>query len=210
MAASHETKLVTFVVAAEEAGRRLDVFLGAKPEVGSRSRAASLLGAGAVSVDGRPRPKSYLLCAGEIVTVNLPTSSSLDLCPEALPVRIVFEDQWLLVVDKPAGMPVHPAPGHPTGTLVNALLEHGLAGGETYRPGIVHRLDKDTTGLLLVAKSAETHRRLVAQMRERTVERHYLALVYGGFPAESGTIEASIGRDPVRRKSMTVGGSGAK
>jgi 23S rRNA pseudouridine1911/1915/1917 synthase len=114
------------------------------------------------------------------------------------------------VVDKPAGMAVHPSRGHSSGTLVHALLGHGLAGGEGFRPGVVHRLDKDTTGLLVVAKSTEVHRELVAMMRRRAVDRRYLALVHGGFACESGTIEAPVGRDPVRRKSMTIGGVAAR
>ena len=115
-----------------------------------------------------------------------------------------------MVVDKPAGMAVHPSRGHASGTLVNALLGHGAAGGEYFRPGVVHRLDKDTTGLLVVAKSAEVHRRLTAMMRRREVDRRYLALVHGSFSVESGTIEAPIGRDPARRKSMAIGGLAAR
>ncbi len=125
-------------------------------------------------------------------------------------VPVVYEDEWLLVVDKPVGMAVHPSRGHSTGTLVQELSGHGLAGGEEFRPGVVHRLDKDTSGLLIVAKSVEAHRRLVGMMQRRAVDRRYLALVHGSFAADTGTIEAPVGRDPVKRKSMTVGGLAAR
>jgi 23S rRNA pseudouridine1911/1915/1917 synthase len=161
-------------------------------------------------VDGVRRPKSYLLAEGQTVVVSLPEEQAVDLTPEARVVPVLYEDEWLLVVDKPAGMPVHPSRGHSSGTLVHALLGHGLAGGEEFRPGVVHRLDKDTTGLLVVAKSADVHRRLVAMMRRRTIDRRYLALVHGSFAGESGTIEAPVGRDPDRRKSMAIGGISAR
>jgi 23S rRNA pseudouridine1911/1915/1917 synthase len=193
-----------------EAGDRLDVFLGRRAEVGSRSRAAALIKAGAVLVDGAPALKSRPLTAGQTVTVDIPSASASPLTPEPIPVPVVFEDDWLLVVDKPAGMAVHPSRGHSAGTLVHALLGHGLAGGEEYRPGVVHRLDKDTSGLLVVAKNEEVHRALVGLMRRRAVDRRYLALVHAGFRAASGTIEAPVGRDPGRRKTMTVGGVGAR
>lgn len=201
---------VRFVVSKEEAGLRLDAFLGQKPELGSRSRAAALIKEGAVTVDGVIRPKSHPLAEGEVVMVELSEAPSLQLTAEAVPVPILYEDEWLLVADKPAGMPVHPSPGHYSGTLVQALLGHGLAGGEEFRPGIVHRLDKDTSGLILAAKSADMHRRLAAMIRDRAVERRYLALVHGGFAGPGGVIEAPIGRDPVRRKSMAVGGLAAR
>ncbi len=200
----------TFLVEAHEQGVRLDVALGRRAGMGSRTRVAELIGSGAVTVDGLRRAKSYLLVEGQTMAVSLPEEAPLDLVPEALPVSVLFEDEWLLVVDKPAGMAVHPSKGHSSGTLVHALLGHGLAGGEEFRPGVVHRLDKDTTGLLVVAKSPEVHRRLVGMMRRRAVDRRYLALVHGGFAGNSGTIEASVGRDPARRKSMAVGGAGAR
>lgn len=200
---------LTFIVGTDEAGRRLDAVLGEREQMGSRSRVAALIRAGAVTVDGVRRPKSYLLVEGQRVEAELPEEQLPSLVAENLPVSVVFEDEWLLVADKPAGMPVHPSRGHDAGTLVNALLGRGLAGGEEFRPGIVHRLDKDTSGLLVVAKSAEVHRRLVAMMRTRSIDRRYLALVHGNFTAESGTIEAPVGRDRVRR-SMTIGGAAAR
>ena len=199
-----------FTVPLEDAGGRLDAVLGRHPEMGSRSRVAGLIQSGAVTVDAVARAKSYLLAEGQTISVEVAGEAPLLLEPENLEVAVPYEDEWLLVVDKPAGMAVHPSPGHSSGTLVHGLLGHGLAGGEGFRPGVVHRLDKDTSGLLVVAKSAEVHRRLVAMMRERAVERRYIALVHGSFASDSGTIEAPIGRDPVRRKSMTIGGSAAR
>lgn len=204
------TDSLSFVVDAEGAGSRLDSFLGRYEVLGSRSQVAGLIGSGAVTVDGSPRLKSYSVSEGQVIVVSLPEKEEVALEPESVDVPVLFEDEWLMVVDKPAGMPVHPAKGHPAGTLVNALLGHGLAGGEEFRPGIVHRLDKDTTGLLVVAKSADVHRKLTGLMRRREVDRRYLALVHGAFSVDSGTIEAAIGRDPARRKSMAVGGVAAR
>jgi 23S rRNA pseudouridine1911/1915/1917 synthase len=199
-----------FAVSPGHAGGRLDVFLGGRAEVGSRSQVAALVRSGAVTVDGIPRAKSYVLSEGQVVAVTLVGQATLDLVPESLVVPVLYEDEWLLIVDKPAGMPVHPCRGHSSGTLVHALLGYGLAGGEDFRPGVVHRLDKDTTGLLVVAKSVEAHRLLVAMMRRRVVDRRYVALVHGSFATDSGTIEAPVGRDPSRRMSMTVGGIAAR
>jgi 23S rRNA pseudouridine1911/1915/1917 synthase len=199
-----------FAVSPDSVGARLDVFLGGRAEVGSRSQVAGLVRSGAVTVDGIRRAKSYILSEGQVVAVILVGEAPLDLVPESLVVPVVFEDEWLLVVDKPAGMPVHPSRGHSSGTLVHALLGYGLAGGESFRPGVVHRLDKDTTGLLVVAKSVEVHRLLVAMMRRRVVDRRYMALVHGSFATDSGTIEAPVGRDHSRRKSMTIGGVAAR
>lgn len=200
----------TFVIESDDEGMRLDLVLGRRAEMGSRTRVAGLIRSGAVIVDGTQRAKSHLLSAGETVVVTLPAEPAVDLIPESLAIPVLYEDDWLLVVDKPAGMTVHPSHGHSSGTLVHGLVGHGLAGGEGFRPGVVHRLDKDTTGLLVVAKSDEAHRRLVSMIRRREVDRRYLALVHGSFAIESGTIEAPVGRDPVRRKSMTVGGLAAR
>jgi 23S rRNA pseudouridine1911/1915/1917 synthase len=209
MSRRQDSRRHTFVVQADEQGLRLDVALGRRPEMGSRSQVAELVRKGAVTVDGRRRPKSYLLAEGETVVVSPPQDEGIDLSPQPPAVPVLYEDEWLLVADKPAGMPVHPSRGHSSGTLVHALLGHGLAGGDEFRPGVVHRLDKDTTGLLVVAKSAEVHRRLVAMMRRRAVDRRYLALVHGGFSADSGTIEAPVGWQlevwpPGRRAHISV------
>jgi 23S rRNA pseudouridine1911/1915/1917 synthase len=199
-----------FAISAGESGRRLDLVLAERPELGSRSKAVDLIGRGGVLVDGVSRAKSYLVHEGQSVVVAIPEAESCDLTPESVDVTVLFEDGWLLVVDKPAGMPVHPSPGHTSGTLVQALLGRGIGGGESYRPGVVHRLDKDTSGLLVVAKDAEVHRRLVALLRVRGIERRYIALVHGVIAAESGTIEAPVGRDPRRRKAMAIGGRAAR
>jgi len=179
----------------EAAGERLDRFLAALPELGSRAAAERTLAAGGVLVDGRVRSKSHRLEGGEELTVELPEAPRSGLVPEELALRIAYEDEHLLVVDKPAGLVVHPAPGHPTGTLVHGLLAHDAAGGGEERPGIVHRLDRDTSGLLVVARSAEAHRRLERLVRARALEREYLALVCGRPRSRTGRIEAPIGRD---------------
>lgn len=200
-----------FIVSAAEAGKRLDTFLASKAGFASRSKVAELVSDGAVLVDGEGRAKSFMLMEGQRVEADVSeVAPPLTLVPEHAALFIPFEDEWLLIVDKPAGMAVHPSAGHATGTLVHALLGHGVSGGESFRPGVVHRLDKDTSGLLVVAKNPEVHRRLVAMMREKAVERRYLALVHGAFAGDSGTVEAPIGRDPVHRKTMTIGGSGAR
>ena len=202
--------LITMVVNADQAGRRLDAVLGERPQMGSRSQVAALIKEGMVTVDGIMRQKSFIVSEGQRIEARPRRETGPSLLAQDLQVSILFEDSWLLIVDKPAGMPVHPSRGHSEGTLVNALLGRGLAGGEDFRPGIVHRLDKDTSGLLVVAKSAETHRRLVAMMRRRSIDRRYLALVHGNFATSTGTIEAPVGRDPQRRQSMTVGGLAAR
>jgi 23S rRNA pseudouridine1911/1915/1917 synthase len=177
------------------AGLRLDRFLAGVPEVGSRAAADALLGAGRVRVEGAARERSHRLTGSESVEVDLPEAETPTLAPEEVPLRIAFEDEHLLVVDKSAGVVVHPAPGHASGTLVHGLLERGAAGGEHDRPGIVHRLDRDTSGLLVVARSEESHRRLQGLVRRRELEREYLALVRGRPRSRRGRIEAPIGRD---------------
>jgi 23S rRNA pseudouridine1911/1915/1917 synthase len=193
-------------VPADAAGLRLDRVLASLPEVDSRQEAQRLLAAGAVTVDGTARAQSYRVAAGEELEFEPPEHAETELQAEEVDLRIVWEDEHLLVVDKPAGIVVHPAPGHAGGTLVHGLLEHGAAGGEAERPGIVHRLDRDTSGLLVVARSAEAHRRLQRLVRRRELERTYLALVRGRPRSWRGTIEAAIGRDrsdPTRRSLDT-------
>ena len=180
------------VVPPEHAGERLDVFLARS--AGSRTAAQRLLEGGAVLVDGRERPKRHAVAAGErIVVSELPEPERAEV-PDA-PYAIAWEDEHLLVVDKPAGVVVHPAPGHHAGTLVHGLLQLGAEGGEQDRPGIVHRLDRDTSGLLVVARSAEAYERLKRQVAERELERTYLALVRGRPRSRRGRIEAPTGRD---------------
>jgi 23S rRNA pseudouridine1911/1915/1917 synthase len=179
----------------EAAGERLDRFLASLPDVGSRSVAQRLLESGNVLVDGRTLDKSRRLTGGEELEFEPPTKESAELEPEQMDLRIVYEDEYLLVVDKPAGLVVHPGSGHATGTLVQGLLEHDAAGGDAARPGIVHRLDRDTSGLMVVARSNEAHARLQALVRNRAIERHYAALVVGKPRSRAGRIEAPIGRD---------------
>jgi len=189
------------------AGERLDRFLASLPEVGSRGVAKGLLEAGGVLVDGLRQEKSHRLAGGEQVEFAPPDRATTELAPEPMGLRIAYEDEYLVVVDKPAGLVVHPAPGHATGTLVHGLLAHDVAGGETERPGIVHRLDRETSGLMVVARSEEAHRRLQALVRNRALERRYLALVVGRPRSRSGRIEAPIGRDrrdPFRRSLDTA------
>jgi len=177
------------------AGTRLDRFLAELPEVGARSAAERLLDANAVQVDGRARPKSYKLEGGEEIALDTSSLAREPLRHVELDVRTAYEDEHLLVVDKPAGVVVHPGAGHAHGTLAQALREHGAAGGEEEREGIVHRLDRDTSGLLVVARSEDAHARLQELVRGRQLEREYLALVRGKPRSRTGRIEAPIGRD---------------
>jgi 23S rRNA pseudouridine1911/1915/1917 synthase len=180
----------------EASGSRLDRFLAELPEVGSRAVAERLLREGGVLVDGRARPKSHKLAGGENVEFEPPVARATTLEPEAMDLDVPYEDEHLLIVDKPAGLVVHPARGHSQGTLVHGLLAYDVEGGdEPERPGIVHRLDRDTSGLLVVARSPEAHRRLQEMVRAREVTREYLALVVGQPRSRRGTIEAPIGRD---------------
>jgi 23S rRNA pseudouridine1911/1915/1917 synthase len=190
----------------DAAGERLDRFLAHLPEVGSRAAAERLLGERRVLLDGAPRAKSHRLSGGEELEFDLPEALRTALVAEDVPLRIAWEDDQLLVVDKPAGVVVHPAPGHARGTLVHGLLAHDIEGGEEDRPGIVHRLDRDTSGLLVVARSQEAYARLRALVRRRELERHYLALVVGRPRSRRGRIEAPVGRDrrdPLKRSLDT-------
>jgi 23S rRNA pseudouridine1911/1915/1917 synthase len=178
------------------AGERLDRFLAALPEIGSRAAAERLVLDGGVLVDGSVRAKSARLAGGEELEFDAPGPVLSELVPEAMDLTVPYEDEHLLVVDKPAGLVVHPAPGHSQGTLVHGLLAYDVEGGdEPERPGIVHRLDRDTSGLMVVARSAEAHRRLQEMVQAREVTREYIALVVGRPRSLRGTIEAPIGRD---------------
>ena len=185
---------------------RLDRALAARDEIESRSLAERLLDAGAVRVDGSTRPKSHRLEIGSVVEVDLPAAPE-PLAPQPVTVPVVYEDEHLLVVDKPAGLTVHPGAGREQGTLAGQLLTLGAAGGrDPERPGIVHRLDRDTSGLLVVARSAEAHAALQDAIRRRAVERRYLALVRGHPRSRTGRIDAPMGRDrrdPTRRSLDT-------
>jgi 23S rRNA pseudouridine1911/1915/1917 synthase len=196
------------VVDAADAGRRLDEVVAGLAGV-SRARAARWAEQALVSVDGRPRPKSHRLRGGErLAWTPPPAAAPAGAAAEALPLTVRYEDDRLLVVAKPAGLVVHPAPGHPTGTLVNALLGRPgtplARGGGGARPGIVHRLDKDTSGLLLVAKDDAAQAALARDLAAHRVERAYLALVQGRLPEPSGTVDAPLGRHPRDRQRMAV------
>lgn len=188
-------------------GQRLDRYLAdQRPEL-SRSRLQKLIAEGAVCINGKTTRSSYRVVADDSITINIPPPTDSAINPEDIPLDIFFEDDHVLVLDKPAGMIVHPAGRVTSGTLVNALLSHcthlsGING--VLRPGIVHRLDKDTSGLMVVAKSDAGHRGLAAQLEFRAMERRYLALIWGSFEADEGRIEAPIGRHPKDRKRMAV------
>jgi 23S rRNA pseudouridine1911/1915/1917 synthase len=192
---------------ADVSGTRLDKFVGEKcPEL-SRTHAQKLIAGGFVTVNHRPAKASLKLGSGDRVDIVVPPEAPPHLTPEAIPLDIVYEDKDLLVVDKPAGLAVHPAPGHPSHTLVNAVLGYlpGLVeADDSLRPGIVHRLDKDTSGLILVAKNRSAHENLADQFKARTVVKSYLVLVRGKLEPEAGVIEAAIGRDPRNRQRMAV------
>ena len=180
----------------ESAGERLDRFLSQIPEIGSRGVAERLLSGGGVLVDGRARVKSHKLEGGEELEFDPPPAPTSTLEPQEMDLVVPYEDEHLLVVDKPAGLVVHPAPGHARGTLVQGLLAYDVKGGdEPERPGIVHRLDRDTSGLLVVARSLEAHRRLQEIVQSRALTREYVALVAGRPRSRRGTIDAPIGRD---------------
>jgi 23S rRNA pseudouridine1911/1915/1917 synthase len=189
------------VVPAEAAGERLDVFLAER--AGSRTAAQRLIDAGLVLVDGAARPKRHLLAGGETVAVDEPAPVPE---PAVEPARfaIAYEDEHLLVIDKPAGVVVHPGHGHAAGTLVQALAGRVAGGPDPERPGVVHRLDRDTSGVLVLARSEAVHAALQAALRRREITREYLALVEGRPPARTGTIEAPLGRDRRRRTRIST------
>ena len=191
-----------FHVPDADVGERLDRVLATRPEIGSRGLAERLIERGSVEVDGAARSKSYRVTAGEQIDVEVPDQRPLE--PESLDIPVVWEDEHLLVVDKPAGIVVHPAGSTIAGTLVNGLLTLGAAGGENDRPGIVHRLDKNTSGLMIVARSDDAHQRLQELIRKREVERRYLALVKGAPKSQTGRIEAPIGRDRHERARHSI------
>ena len=190
---------------APSAGTRLDLFLAAACSDLSRSRIQRLIAEGAVLVRGRAARRSHVVKAGEEVSLEVPEPRRTALEAEEIPLSILYEDEHLLAIDKPPGLVVHPAPGHDSGTLVNALLHHvrDLKGvGGELRPGIVHRLDRDTSGVLLVAKTDRAHQLLSRQMRQRTLRKEYLALAAGIPRVRKGEVTFSIGRDPRDRKKM--------
>jgi len=198
---------VSATVPPDAAGMRLDRFLATLPAITTRSQVKHLIDDGRVQVDDRARKASYAVRAGERVAVELPPPPPSTVEPEALPLVVLYEDDDLVVIDKPPGMVVHPAAGVRHGTVVNALL-HRLQGleavGARERPGIVHRLDRDTSGVLVVARTLEALEGVARQFRQRTLEKEYVALVHGRVAAASGVIDQPVGRDPRERKRMSV------
>ena len=196
------------ITAAENSGERLDKLIAGADETLTRSAVQNLIEAGAVLLNGRIASKSAVPKAGDEIRVEIPDPTGIDAQPEEIPLEIVYEDEWLLVVNKPKGMVVHPAPGNERGTLVNALLAHcgnSLSGiNGKIRPGIVHRIDKDTSGLLIVAKNDEAHQSLALQIKEHSFTRVYEAVVIGNLKEDTGSVDAPIGRDPNDRKRMKV------
>ena len=198
----------TIVIFAEESGDRVDALLARHIEELSRSAAQRLLDAGRVLLNGAPVKKNYKCAAGDAFVVTLPAAEDVPLVPQEIPLEVVYEDGDVIVVNKPRGLVVHPAPGHPDGTLVNALLWHcgdSLSGvGGEKRPGIVHRIDKDTSGLLIAAKNDFAHQALSAQLADRSLSRVYEAVARGRFREDAGTVDRPIGRHPTDRKRMAV------
>ena len=196
----------------EEAGTRVDAWLAAHLEDVTRSAAQRLLEEGKVTCGGRALAKNYKVTGFETLEVELPDPVPVDVVPQEIPLDIVYEDADVIVVNKPKGLVVHPAPGHPDGTLVNALMFHcgdSLSGvGGELRPGIVHRIDRDTSGLIIAAKNDFAHQGLAAQLQDHTLARIYECIVIGNLRADSGTVDAPIGRHPVDRKKQAVVANG--
>ena len=198
---------MTHRVSKDEAGMRLDAYIAAVSDL-SRSAAARLIESGSVTVGGKPAEKKRILAEDDVVEITLPEPEECEAQPEDIPLDVVYEDDDIIVINKPEGMVVHPAPGNYSGTLVNALLfrcRDSLSGiGGVMRPGIVHRIDKDTSGLLVVAKNDFAHAALSEELKYHGIEREYHALVKGGFGEDTGTIDLPIGRHPIDRKKMAV------
>ena len=204
---SEERETAHIVVPPGEHRKRIDIYLTRRIENATRSKVRRAIDAGMVLVNGKVVKPSYSLNPNDVIDLTFPRPPRPDAIPENIPLDILFEDDSLLIVNKPAGMVTHPAYGNYSGTLVNALLYHcGTLASEPsgVRPGIVHRLDKDTTGLMVIAKSDAAHSFLSAQFSKRTIEREYWAIVWGRFRSPKGTIEANLGRSPRDRKKMTV------
>ena len=198
----------TIQIMAREGGDRIDALLARDGQIRSRNAAVRLIEAGLVTLAGQPVRKNHRTQAGQVFQVLIPPPEETEVLAQDIPLDVVYEDRDVIVVNKPRGLVVHPAPGHPDGTLVNALLAHcgdSLSGvGGEKRPGIVHRIDKDTSGLLIAAKNDEAHAALSAQLKDRSLSRVYDAVVHGSFKNDSGTVDAPIGRDPRNRQRMAV------
>ena len=201
--------MIQQLMATEEAqGERIDRFLSGQYEALSRSFLQKLLKNGDVLVNGSPVKASYTVTEGDDIVLNVPEALEPEIVPEDIPLSVLYEDQDVILVNKPKGMVVHPAAGHNTGTLVNALMYHcrgelsGING--VLRPGIVHRIDMDTTGVIVACKNDMAHAFLAAQLKEHTITRRYQAIVHGSFKEDEGTVDAPVGRHPQDRKKMCV------
>lgn len=196
-----------FSVSPEDVGQRLDLFLSSRHPLITRSQIQRLIEEGEVKINGKVAKASHKIRETEAVEINIPEPEGIEALPEKIPLDILYEDHDVIVINKPAGMVVHPAAGNYTGTLVNALLDHckDLSGiGGKLRPGIVHRLDKNTTGVLIAAKSDVAHQSLAEQFKKHSIKRKYVALVHGVIAAEKGKLDAAIGRHLTQRKMMSV------
>ena len=200
--------MTPILLRADREGERLDQLLARSVDGLTRSAAQRLLEEGAVTLNGAPARKNTRTAPGDAVALSLPDPVEVDIRPQNIPLDVVYEDADVIVVNKPVGMVVHPAPGHPDGTLVNALLYHcgnSLSGiNGALRPGIVHRIDRDTSGLLIAAKNDFAHQKLSAQLQDHTLARIYRCIVIGNLREDSGTVDAPIGRHPADRKKMAV------
>jgi len=204
-----DANLVEWTIESEHAGERIDKWIAETMDMPglSRTQVQEWIKAGAASVNGKTVKANYKLALGDVLVINIPESEDANIDPEDIPLEVVYEDSDVIVINKPRGLVVHPAPGHSSGTVVNALMHHckdlsGING--MLRPGIVHRIDKDTTGLLMAAKNDLAHVSLAEQLKEHSVTRKYIALVHGNVPHDQGTIDAPIGRDRNDRKLFTV------
>ena len=200
--------MTKLTLTAEAGGERLDAFLAAHVEDLTRSAAQKLLEKGAVTIAGRPAKKNEKTSPGMTIEIELPDPEPIDVLPQNIPLDVVYEDADVIVINKPVGLVVHPAPGHPDGTLVNALLYHcgdSLSGiNGQLRPGIVHRIDRDTSGLIIAAKNDRAHVALADQLQDHSLARVYEAVVHGNFREDEGTVDAPIGRHPIDRKKMAI------
>lgn len=203
-----ESDMITFAAEADDVGKRIDVFAAENYEELSRSGLKKIIDAGGVTVNNKTVKANYKLRTGDIVTMNIPESVPLEIIPQNIPLDILYEDDDVIVINKPQGMVVHPAPGHYTDTLVNALLYHcgdSLSGiNGIMRPGIVHRIDMDTSGVIMAAKNNNAHRSLALQLAEHSITRKYNAIVYNNIKEDEGTIDKPLGRNPSDRKKMAV------
>ena len=203
-----ESDMITFAAETVDVGKRIDVFAAENYEELSRSGLKKIIDAGGVTVNNKTVKANYKLRTGDIVTMNIPESVPLEIIPQNIPLDILYEDDDVIVINKPQGMVVHPAPGHYTDTLVNALLYHcgdSLSGiNGIMRPGIVHRIDMDTSGVIMAAKNNNAHRSLALQLAEHSITRKYNAIVYNNIKEDEGTIDKPLGRNPSDRKKMAV------